>query len=704
MGFQFFHSILLWGLGLVALPILIHLLRRRLVRRYKLPTFEFLLRTQRRLTTRSRLRNWILLALRISAVAAVVLLSARPLLRMAGGESGSAWSPLHLVIVLDNSGSMAYRASGGTRLEVARRAAERLVRDLSSSDMATVLATVGGEEAAPVQSREQALARVASIRQTDAAGDPARAIRLALESLTVPADRRTVMVFSDFAKGDWEKVRVQGLRRLTPHTQLQMVRVAPEAGIDDVAIAGLTLRPWPPRAGAPFSVAVRVVNRSNAKKEKVQVTLYLGQEQAATAELSLEPWADGGASFRVRAPEKGLLLGRVELGPDPLEITNRRYFAASMGQQMRALLVDGDPQRGLLDSDTFYLASALRASPPGGDSPMLVDVVPSYELAKVKWEDYDFVAACNVGEWPPAAAEALRRFVENGGGFLLAGGDLAARNLPGGGWLPAHIGEPRSLSPPPSPEIPLAQQGHPVYGGFGGNPGRFFSRVKVGRVFALSPAGNARPLMTLPDGSPLLVGGALGSGRAAVWASTCDRDWGDLPVHPVFVPFARGLVDYLGGRAKGTVASFLEVGEPLEIRPAGGREESVRVRTPGGEEMLIRLQAAQALPGAQGQPGPRALQGRFENTDRAGFYQVLFDEELPQVVAVNSPASQGELEPMSAAALGERLPGFRLAFSAIQAGQGNPARSVEGRIDLGPFLLLFLAGLLLLEGMVADRS
>ena len=210
--------------------------------------------------------------------------------------------------------------------------------------------------------------------------------------------------------------------------------------------------------------------------------------------------------------------------------------------------------------------------------------------------------------------------------------------------------------------------------------------------------------MTLPDGSPLLVGGALGSGRAAVWASTCDRDWGDLPVHPVFVPFARGLVDYLGGRAKGTVASFLEVGEPLEIRPAGGREESVRGRTPGGEEMLIRLQAAQALPGAQGQPGPRALQGRFENTDRAGFYQVLFDEELPQVVAVNSPASQGELEPMSAAALGERLPGFRLAFSAIQAGQGNPARSVEGRIDLGPFLLLFLAGLLLLEGMVADRS
>ncbi|OGL58770.1 MAG: hypothetical protein A3J27_06150 [Candidatus Tectomicrobia bacterium RIFCSPLOWO2_12_FULL_69_37] len=716
MGFQFFHSILLWGMGLVLLPILIHLLRRRLVRRHKLPTFEFLLRTQRRLTTRSRLRNWILLALRVSAVAIVVLLSARPLLQMAGGESGSTWSPLHLVVVLDNSGSMAYRTAGGTRLEAARKAAERLVRDLSSSDRVTVLATVGerGEGPPGIQRRDQALSRLSAIVQTDAAGDPALAIRRALESLTVPADRRTVMVFSDFARGDWDKVRVQGLRRLLPHAELQMVRVAPEAGTDDVVLAGLTLRPWPPRAGAAFSVSTRIVNRGGSRKDRVPVSLFVGEERVASAELALEPGAEGGTSFRIRAPEKGVLLGRVELGDDPLETTNRRYFAASMGQQLRVLLVDGDPQRGLLDSDTFYLASALRAAPPGGDSSMLVEVVAHYELAKVKWEDYDFVAACNVGQWPPQAAGSLRKFVENGGGFLLAGGDLAARSLPDGGWLPAVLGEPRRLSPPRHPAVPLELQEHPIFGALGRNPGRFFSRVRVGKLFPLSPAGSAAALLTLADGTPLLVAGSLGSGRAAVWASTCDRDWGDLPVHPVFVPFARGLVEYLGGRAKGTASTALDAGEPLEVRPqAAGRDEAVRVRTPGGEEITLRLESPRPLspPARPGAPAaqersaaPPARQGRFEGTARAGFYQVLFADDSSQILAVNPPASQGDLEPLSDSALRERLPGVRLAFSAIRAGEGNPARSVEGRTDLGPLLFLFLAGLLVVEGMLADHS
>lgn len=712
MGFQFFHSVLLWGMGLVLLPILIHLLRRRLVRRHKLPTFEFLLRTQRRLTTRSRLRNWILLALRVSAVSIVVLLSARPLLQMAGGESGSSWSPLHLVVVLDNSGSMAYRAAGETRLEVARKAADRLIRDLSSSDRVTVLATVEERVEGPpaIQRRDQALARLAAIVQTDAAGDPAQAIRRALESLNVPADRRTVMVFSDFARGDWDQVRVQGLRRLTPHTQLQMVRVAPEAGTDDVVLAALTLRPWPPRAGAPFSVAARIVNRGNTRKDRVPVSLFVGEERVASAELALEPGADGGTSFRIRAPEKGALLGRVELGPDALETTNRRYFAASMGQQLRALLVDGDPQRGLLDSDTFYLASALRASPPGGDSPMLVDVVAFYELAKVRWEDYDFVAACNVGQWPAQAAESLRRFVENGGGFLLAGGDLAARSLPGGGWLPAVIGGPRPLSPPGHPAVPLELQDHPVFSTLGRNPGRFFSRVRVGKIFPLSPIGPARSLLTLADGTPLLVAGPLGSGRAAVWASSCDRDWGDLPVHPVFVPFARGLVDFLGGRAKGTASMSLDAGQPLEVRPsAAGRDEAVRIRTPLGEEITLRLESSQppsrrGAPAAQERSAPPARQGRFERTERAGLYQVLFTEGPPQILAVNPPASEGDLEPLSDSALRERLPGVQLAFSAIRAGESNPARSVEGRTDLGPLLFLFLAGLLVVEGMLADHN
>lgn len=234
--------------------------------------------------------------------------------------------------------------------------------------------------------------------------------------------------------------------------------------------------------------------------------------------------------------------------------------------------------------------------------------------------------------------------------------------------------------------------------------------MRVGKIFPLSPIGPARSLLTLADGTPLLVAGPRGSGRAAVWASSCDRDWGDLPVHPVFVPFARGLVDFLGGRAKGTASMSLDAGQPLEVSPsAAGRDEAVRIRTPRGEEITLRLESSQppsrpGAPAAQERSAPPARQGRFERTGQAGLYQVLFTEGPPQILAVNPPASEGDLEPLSDSALRERLPGVQLAFSAIRAGESNPARSVEGRTDLGPLLFLFLAGLLVVEGMLADRN
>ncbi len=711
MGFQFFHSVLLWGLGLVLLPILIHLLRRRLVRRYRLPTFEFLLRTQRRLTSRSRLRNWLLLLLRVSAVVIAVFLSSRPLMRMAGGESGSGWSPLHLVLVVDNSASMAYHTPRGTRLELAKGSAERMIRRLSSSDKVTVLATVeeAGEAMPPTLGKEAALERLRALGRTDAGGDPARAIQRAMESLTVPADRQSVVVLSDFARGDWEKLRLRGIRNLRPHTHLQFVRVAPEAGRDDVAIQNVHLRPWPPRAGAPFTVAVRVANRGRAPREQIPVTLFVGETKVSSLALTLAAGEEGTVSFRTRAPQEGNLLGRVEIGADALETTNQYHFAAAMGQRLRVLMVDGDPQRGLLDSDTYYLATALRAAPPGGDSPILVDVVAGYELGQVKWENYEFVVACNVGSWPPEAVERVRRFVDEGGGLLLAGGDLAGRTVPGEGWLPALPGAPRPVGASQRMVVPAEQHDHPVFALLGGNPGRFFSRVRIGKASPLEPVRGGRVLLALSDGTPLLVLGSSGAGRVAMWGSTCDRDWTDFPVRPAFVPFLRGLVDFVGGRAKG-VASSLEAGQTLEVRAQASRAgEAVQIRIPGGEEAVLRLEpeggphpvGAQSAP--QASPPAGAAIARYARTFRAGFYQVLTPEGT-QVVAVNVPASEGQLEPLSDSELRGRLPEVNLVVGALRAEEENPARAIEGRMDLGILLFFLLASVLIFEGVVADRS
>jgi hypothetical protein len=709
LALQFFHNYLLWGIGLFLLPILIHLLRRRRIRTVRLPTYEFLMRTQRRIARRSQLKNWILLALRISAVSLVVFLAARPLLSGQGWAGGNSWSPLHLTIIIDNSASMSYRSEAGSRFDLAKREAAAQLSSLASYDRARVLATVGDRDVKPsgAMDKEAALARLDAIRQTDAAGEAARTLKDAIEGSVGRLDRRRIVVFSDMAKADWQDLQIRGIRRLSPHTLLQFVRVAPEAGTGDFVIRDVRFRPWPPRAGSTFAVVFKVLNRGGQARANLPVSLYVDERKANSTELSLGEMEEKEVSFRVLAPEEGALRGRIELASDSLPATDRYFFSAQMGSRNRVLIIDGDPRRGLVDSESFYVSNALRASAPGGDSPILAEVVASYEMGRLNWDSYDLVIACNVGAWPAGVAESVRRYVEKGGGFLLAGGHLAAGVSPGSGWLPAVLGAARGVKPSQSAVAP--DSGHPIFSLMGGNPSRLLSKTRLRRVIPLSPTGGGKTLLSLKDGTPILVVGQAGAGKAAVWGSTCDRAWTDIPVRPVFVPFLRGIVNYLGSSSRGE-ASGLEAGNAIELRvPATRSGEEIQVRSPSGGNARLRHSTGQGVATSRVPPGSVAGNESgdslvvYADTYEAGIYEIV-KPGGNELVAANVPAAEAQLDPMSDEELRKRLPGLDVVVKEMQATDERSGRSVGGRLDLGIYLFALMAVILVSEGALADRS
>ena len=72
-------NLALWGSLLVALPVLIHLINLLRHRRVPWAAMEFLLESQRRNSTWIKLKQLLLLLLRMAAVAGVVLLVAQPI-------------------------------------------------------------------------------------------------------------------------------------------------------------------------------------------------------------------------------------------------------------------------------------------------------------------------------------------------------------------------------------------------------------------------------------------------------------------------------------------------------------------------------------------------------------------------------------------------------------------------------------------------
>src|SRR5688572_18002651 len=129
----FFNPAFLWFALGGLIPVIIHLLHRQKFRRIRWAAMEFLLAALKKTRRRMQLENLILLLLRILVLLLLALAVARPFFREAPLDA-IADSDVHHVFVVDNSASMGYKRAQNTTLDVARKAAEKVLEDVRSSE------------------------------------------------------------------------------------------------------------------------------------------------------------------------------------------------------------------------------------------------------------------------------------------------------------------------------------------------------------------------------------------------------------------------------------------------------------------------------------------------------------------------------------------------------------------------------------------
>ncbi len=163
-------------LGLAALagvPLLVHLLRRRVGRTVEFPAVRYLARMEQEHSRELKLRHRLLLLLRILAVIAVALAAARPVARLAG----LGHAPVALALVVDNSMSSGAVTDGRALLDDLRAEARSLVSTLGADDRAWLVTADGrvvGGQASSI------LTAIDALRPLGGRGDLSAATRRAV--------------------------------------------------------------------------------------------------------------------------------------------------------------------------------------------------------------------------------------------------------------------------------------------------------------------------------------------------------------------------------------------------------------------------------------------------------------------------------------------------------------------------------------------
>ena len=417
---HFLAPSLLLGLLAAFLPAIIHRIGRRQARPVRFAAMELLMRAEREVSARRRLRDVLLLMARTGLAMALPLAFARPFAEVRSDLPAVTGRSQGAVVILDDSASMRRRSSGGTPFDVARARARAIIEHLSGdSEVALVLASEGST--APIAELAgdhlRVLGALDAVSCSARAADYGAALRRAAQILAAsPRPERLIYVATDLQAAGWENVTPTTIAAGPPVVVLDASGGAAWA---NRALVGLSAEPAPEEGAQGIAVIAEIANFSREPVHALGVTLSLDGAEVARGFVDIPAGGRARKRFVHAAASAGAHEAEAAIDGDNFPLDDRRTCRVEASRGLRVLVVDGDPRTVRTEDETFFLEAALRA---GGSGFSVSSTLPD-DLGGRDLSAYGAIFLANVNRPAPAAAAALIHYVDAGGGLFVSVGD-----------------------------------------------------------------------------------------------------------------------------------------------------------------------------------------------------------------------------------------------------------------------------------------
>lgn len=739
----------LWFLALPALAavgVLPHLIARLRGRKGYFSAVRFLQQAAAENRRKNRLRDFLLMLLRLLILALILTAFARPVV-WAEEQEDRFDRATRLVIVLDRSASMGREVAGSTlfeqavggamaeldRLEPQRDAVSVLLLDgrpelLLPGDADTTITTTraalgaldGTDERAEVglmlnrlyahlqrSLREEATRELRGFRQ---AGQGRRELRVVIYSDMLDSAWREVD--REFWRGLWEQAVEVRLERFQ----------GPE---ENIGWSGLRAQAFPADGRLRVTVSglisnhtdeeLRVLARISAGDAAVQVPLDLPARSNATVERTLDVAAEQRIPVDVALPA----------WPDALESDNSMSLFLQLPRAREVWLLTDEPVDRLTSSGILAraLATDLPAdlavgqrwlSVPAGvgltvigpeQSPVFGQSVAAGRQAEGEAVDRPDVlvisSATAVGR---EQAPALLDFVLGGGAVLWLADGMASRDvlaaldsrLPGGLGIDVAVSDLVEARRGLVPGMRERGVGGEVEPRWLVDHRAALGQVRLSRRVVLEIAEGVEADWLYSDGEVAMASRYLGGGVLSVSTFPLEPRRSDLAAGPTLVVFLHRWLESLPQRAGHPGWVWAGASGGFELRtPIRSGQSATWVDASGRV-----IEEASSSTSAPGEP---VWQVNLPRLSRRGNYRLMVEGEERESISVNVPPSEGRLTPISDELLEQliaELPDGSLAEFA-DAGPVDPlVRDVER--EWWPWFMLAAVGLLLVEQRVAS--
>ncbi len=651
------------GAAALAVPFVVHWLTKPRPTLLPLSTVRFVREVVQQRRARHRLRDLLILLLRVAAISLFAAVIARPLIGShAAASAVDAQSATVRVVLLDVSQSMAATSQGIQAFERTRPIAAKLLGYAPQLQANLILA---GASPQPVFDRPSTnfstlVEAVAKAKPLPQRLQVQTAINSAAEMLaTVEGDQvqRELILVSDFQRSSWAAA---DFSVLPIKTVIQLVSVAPAETPTNLAILRVGSQGRVER-GRTFRLEIEVGNYSPTARP-VTVEVEIGESMfRATGQC-----AAGGRSTLVTEatlPIEGWHVGQARLVglDDGLIADNSRAVVLQVHPQPTYLLLTRQ-LAAARPSSSYFLERAISPveAKEGRPTEKIVRVDPARATPEAITAA-DLLLLDHPGKLSEETLQLLTALLRRGRGVLyIAAEPIDATNLK---LLSSAAGTslqmPVEFAPPASGQVrknlflvDIRQQQVP-FSVFGDEASAIFSPVRFsGGLATRRTEGTLLDdvLATYNDQSACLIVTACGAGTLAVL--NADLNASNLPSSPAFVPLIGELTGTLLGRDRSQ-----------ESVPSG---ESFAVYLPSSASPVTGLrvvppEANSLETGSLGELHEENVGVMWQAAEAGplGVYEVRRGPQTVFALASSIPAEEADLKTLDADVLTDRLAGDR---------------------------------------------
>ena len=652
----FLSPLTLIGLLLAALPVVIHLLVRRRAERLDFPSLRFLRETPSFKLRPKRIRQPLLLALRVAAIILLVMGFARPLFTLHAGAPAAV-----RLILMDASLSMKARG----RAEAAKEQARLIVNKLPAGMRASVIA-FSSEATTLIEltaDRNELLQAIERYRPAGGAAIYSAGLaEIEAQLKREPQAIAQVDLISDFQQASFEAetlARAQNAASLVINTHPVGSQLERNAFMTDETAV---------RTERGLELSVSEIVSETDGRSGVRRTWTIEGSEGTRADIE---WS---------TQSNDQLTGRIKnLEPDEFDADDERFFAFMPPGESRVLLIEDGGEASL------FLHAALEAA--GSDElGMKIRLDSRRELPSTATEldPYSLVVLTLRGAASEKEIRTLVEYARGGGSVWLC----LARDIDTSSWN-AFAGGDEGRDLPFTSLMRLS--GRTLHFGTADVDASLLRALDEGALdslrsvsihegFAITPRERADILLRWQSHEPSLVATRVGEGWIALLATSPERAAGNFGASAAFPVLAASML-----------RAAVKIDEPLS-RVIG---EAVDL----GIAPTVDVKLTDAAGRVQTIKARELVRHPLLYSSEPGIYKLEF-EGVEKFVAFNAPAVESERALATATYLEQQFPASSRAENVrpLQAGGGKDAaegNSQTWRYFLAAAFLLMMAELLL---------